>query len=94
VLFSAAQFHWRGIIQFKIDLILSVQIILSSCPRLFLSQQPAVVQRSVATASDELDALYQRLEVEVRGHDPAVLKSYEWYACQAAEQLGVKLKSE
>lgn len=38
---------------------------------------------------NELDKLYRMVEVEVRGNDPAVLKSYSWFAKTAAEELGI-----
>ncbi|XP_067013337.1 small ribosomal subunit protein uS10m isoform X1 [Anabrus simplex] len=39
----------------------------------------------------ELDKLYRLLEVEVRGNDPAVLKSYSWFATTAARELGIRV---
>jgi len=38
---------------------------------------------------EELDKLYRTVEVEVRGNDPAVLKSYSWFATTAAAELGI-----
>jgi small subunit ribosomal protein S10 len=38
---------------------------------------------------EELDKLYRMMEVEVRGNDPAVLKSYSWFATTAAAELGI-----
>ena len=38
---------------------------------------------------EELDKLYRMVEVEVRGNDPAVLKSYSWFATTAASELGI-----
>ncbi|KAJ8673914.1 hypothetical protein QAD02_005176 [Eretmocerus hayati] len=35
------------------------------------------------------DKLYKRLELEVKGHDPAVLKSYGIFATTAANHLGI-----
>ncbi|XP_067133696.1 small ribosomal subunit protein uS10m-like [Centruroides vittatus] len=37
------------------------------------------------------DALYKTIEVEVRGHEPAVLNSYQWFATFAANELGIKI---
>lgn len=37
----------------------------------------------------ERDILYKKLDVEVRGHDPAVLKSYEWFATKTAKELEI-----
>jgi hypothetical protein len=34
------------------------------------------------------------VELEVKGHDPAVLKSYEDFTLMAAEHLGVRLKDK
>ncbi|KAL3231574.1 hypothetical protein MRX96_023286 [Rhipicephalus microplus] len=39
----------------------------------------------------EPDKLYKRIELEVRGHDTAVLKSYKWYALEAAKLLDIKV---
>ncbi|KZC14938.1 28S ribosomal protein S10, mitochondrial, partial [Dufourea novaeangliae] len=35
------------------------------------------------------DKLYKKLEIEVRGNDPAVLKSYGEFAVMAAKNLGI-----
>lgn len=43
----------------------------------------------VEAKKEELDKLYKMVEVEVRGHDPAVLKSYSWFATTAANELGI-----
>lgn len=57
------------------------------------SQQ--VSKRDVAAVEEaesmegEQDKLYKCVEVEVRGHDPAVLRSYKWYATQAAKMLDI-----
>nr|CAG4645208.1 EOG090X0GP9 [Leptodora kindtii] len=37
----------------------------------------------------EPDALYATVTVEVRSAEPAVLKSYEWFATTAAKHLGI-----
>ena len=37
----------------------------------------------------EKDKLFSRLELEVRGIDPAVLTSYSWFASTAAQHLGI-----
>ena len=37
----------------------------------------------------EPDALYETVTVEVRSAEPAVLKSYEWFATTAAKHLGI-----
>uniref|UniRef100_A0A1B6LCG4 Small ribosomal subunit protein uS10m n=1 Tax=Graphocephala atropunctata TaxID=36148 RepID=A0A1B6LCG4_9HEMI len=40
---------------------------------------------------EAVDKLYKLIEVEVRGNDPAVLKSYAWYASTAAHHLGIEV---
>lgn len=45
---------------------------------------------SPATPAPEPDKLYSKLEIELRGIDPAVLKSYTWFATTAAEHLGIE----
>lgn len=37
------------------------------------------------------DRLFSKLEIELRGIDPAVLKSYSWFATTAATHLGVDI---
>ena len=37
----------------------------------------------------EKDKLYSRLEIELKGIDPEVMKSYAWFATRAAEHLGI-----
>ena len=37
----------------------------------------------------EKDKLFSRIELEVRGIDPAVLTSYSWFASTAAQHLGI-----
>ncbi|XP_023720127.1 28S ribosomal protein S10, mitochondrial [Cryptotermes secundus] len=46
---------------------------------------------SETNQSEELDKLYRMVEVEVRGNDPAVLKSYTWFATTAAKELGITI---
>ena len=40
---------------------------------------------------DEPDQLYKTVEVEVKGHDTAVLNSYEKFVTMAAGHLGVTI---
>lgn len=39
----------------------------------------------------EKDKLYSRLEIELKGIEPEVMKSYAWYATKSAEHLGIKV---
>ncbi|XP_067284588.1 small ribosomal subunit protein uS10m [Pseudorasbora parva] len=42
--------------------------------------------------TEEPDPLYQRLSVQVKGHDRCVLDSYEFFATLAARELGLSLE--
>ncbi|KAL1275583.1 hypothetical protein QQF64_035206 [Cirrhinus molitorella] len=52
----------------------------------------APVSSSAVSVSEEPDVLYQRLSVRVKGHDKAVLDSYEFFATLAAQELGLNLQ--
>lgn len=39
----------------------------------------------------EHDKLYSKVEIELRGSDPAVMKSYAWFATTAASHLGIEV---
>jgi hypothetical protein len=41
------------------------------------------------SAAPEKDKLYSRLEIELKGLDSEVMKSYAWYATRTAEHLGI-----
>ncbi|KAJ3606591.1 hypothetical protein NHX12_026112 [Muraenolepis orangiensis] len=43
------------------------------------------------TVTDEPDSLFQKISVLVKGHDRAVLNSYEFFATMAAKELGITL---
>ncbi|NP_001423567.1 small ribosomal subunit protein uS10m isoform 1 [Homo sapiens] len=53
---------------------------------------PKDLTKPVVTISDEPDILYKRLSVLVKGHDKAVLDSYEYFAVLAAKELGISIK--
>lgn len=62
--------------------------------RLCSTQAVASVQATVPKVEDSVsvrDKLYSKLEIELRGVDPAVLKSYSWFATTAAEHLGIEI---
>ncbi|XP_042359721.1 probable 28S ribosomal protein S10, mitochondrial [Plectropomus leopardus] len=46
---------------------------------------------SSITVTDEPDVLFQRVTVLVKGHDRAVLDSYEFFATMAAKELGITI---
>lgn len=39
----------------------------------------------------ELDKLFKKVEIEMRGVDPAVLLSYSWFCVAAASHLGIEV---
>ncbi|KMQ94860.1 28s ribosomal protein mitochondrial-like protein [Lasius niger] len=46
---------------------------------------------SLSTNTGTLDKLYKKIEIEVRGNDPAVLKSYGKFAMMAANYLNINV---
>ncbi|KGL83570.1 hypothetical protein N309_02951, partial [Tinamus guttatus] len=46
----------------------------------------------LVSISDEPETLYKRLSLLVKGHDPAVLDSYEYFAVLAAKELGISIE--
>ena len=65
------------------------EVVLQRKPK---SQAESEVQSSpagTADVSDEPDALYSNIQVEVRGHDTAVLKSYDFFVTEAAKLLRI-----
>ncbi|KAM6355682.1 small ribosomal subunit protein uS10m isoform 2-T4 [Podargus strigoides] len=46
----------------------------------------------LVSISDEPETLYKRLSLLVKGHDPAVLDSYEYFAVLAAKELGISVE--
>ncbi|XP_003216017.1 small ribosomal subunit protein uS10m isoform X2 [Anolis carolinensis] len=53
-------------------------------------QQPK--ENTLVSTSDEPDTLYKRLAVLVKGHDKAVLDSYEYFMVLAAKELGLSIE--
>lgn len=46
----------------------------------------------LVSISDEPEVLYRRLSLLVKGHDRAVLDSYEYFAVLAAKELGITVE--
>ncbi|XP_068021240.1 small ribosomal subunit protein uS10m isoform X2 [Melanerpes formicivorus] len=46
----------------------------------------------LVSVSDEPETLYKRLSLLVKGHDRAVLDSYEYFAVLAAKELGISIE--
>lgn len=53
-------------------------------------QQPK--ENTLISVSDEPDTLYKKLAVLVKGHDRAVLDSYEYFIVLAAKELGISVE--
>nr|Q5SPH9.1 RecName: Full=Small ribosomal subunit protein uS10m; AltName: Full=28S ribosomal protein S10, mitochondrial; Short=MRP-S10; Short=S10mt [Danio rerio]CAI12016.1 novel protein similar to vertebrate mitochondrial ribosomal protein S10 (MRPS10) [Danio rerio] len=64
----------------------------TACPRLVHTVSVFSPPSPAITESEEPDTLYQRLSVQVKGHDRAVLDSYEFFATLAAKELGLSLE--
>ncbi|XP_012064431.1 PREDICTED: 28S ribosomal protein S10, mitochondrial [Atta cephalotes] len=65
-----------------------------SSMKLFMStqQQDSMNEQiSLSINTGTPDKLYKKIEVEVRGNDPAVLKSYGKFATMAAEHLKINI---
>ncbi|XP_048012193.1 probable 28S ribosomal protein S10, mitochondrial [Megalobrama amblycephala] len=64
-------------------------------PAAAVQHQTRLTHTSLSPAvmvTEEPDTLYQRLSVQVKGHDKAVLDSYEFFATLAARELGLTLE--
>ncbi|KAM7289099.1 28S ribosomal protein S10, mitochondrial [Ixodes scapularis] len=67
---------------------------LRACSQSLVKQDAAQVKTGqTMEEEEELDKLYKYVEVEVRGHDPAVLRSYKWYATEAAKMLNITVSN-
>ncbi|KAL0125230.1 hypothetical protein PUN28_004395 [Cardiocondyla obscurior] len=55
------------------------------------AQQDSIKEQLLAINTGAPDKLYTKIEVEVRGNDPAVLKSYGEFASMAANHLKIKI---
>ena len=53
--------------------------------------QPRSSDEVTAAEEPEKDKLYSHLEIELKGIEPEVMKSYAWFATRAAEHLGIKV---
>ncbi|XP_065606846.1 small ribosomal subunit protein uS10m [Cyrtonyx montezumae] len=54
------------------------------------AQEPKI--NPLVSVSDEPEILYRRLSLLVKGHDKAVLDSYEFFAVLAAKELGITVE--
>lgn len=88
-------FHFSQSLRFAITPIRS--LIQQQQPRILFSSASVTSPSSQNTVSsialqqsDEPDKLYKRLEIELKGIDPAVMKSYAWFAATTAQHLGIE----
>lgn len=56
-----------------------------------ISISPIQPLEAVPPSHVDLDKLYKRVELEMRGIDPAVLLSYSWFCIAAASHLGIEV---
>ncbi|XP_044739143.1 28S ribosomal protein S10, mitochondrial [Chrysoperla carnea] len=70
--------------KFMYPKISSTMLYSTSAPATSVSPAPVSIPTVAAP-----DKLYSTIELEMRGHDPAVLKSYAWYLAQAAQLLNI-----
>lgn len=63
---------------------------------MFSTEVQPPIERNIAAppteaTEEEKDKLYSRLEIELKGIEPEVMKSYAWFAQRAAEHLGIQV---
>lgn len=59
--------------------------------RFYSVQTSSELKAENTVTEGEDDKLYKRLEIELRGHDKMVLKSYVQFAVTAAEHLNIDI---
>lgn len=57
----------------------------------FFSNSEVQPQTNENTATLNKDKLFARLEIELKGIEPEVMRSYAWYAQKSAEHLGIQV---
>ncbi|XP_028295633.1 small ribosomal subunit protein uS10m isoform X2 [Gouania willdenowi] len=57
----------------------------------FHSAASLLSNQSSVTVTEEPDTLFQKITVKVKGHDKAVLDSYEFFTTMAAKELGITI---
>ncbi|OQV25182.1 putative 28S ribosomal protein S10, mitochondrial [Hypsibius exemplaris] len=62
--------------------------LINTAPGQQLVTQP---NSQISNDDDAEDRLYRMIEVEIRGHEEAVLNSYEWFLCRAAKELDIEV---
>ena len=55
----------------------------------FLSTENDAIQKP--SDSQRLDRLFREIQIEIRAHQPDVLKSYSWFASTAAKELDIEV---
>lgn len=69
---------------------MSTQVAADSTSAATAPAAPAAAS-TVPSSRDEPDKLYSKLEIELKGNDPAVLKSYAFFATTAAQHLDIEV---
>ncbi|RVE55828.1 hypothetical protein OJAV_G00230090 [Oryzias javanicus] len=67
------------------------RILLSQTPSTHFHTSALVSTASAVTVTEEPDTLLQKVVILVKGHDRAVLDSYEFFASLAAQELGINV---
>ncbi|KAK3730122.1 hypothetical protein RRG08_030553 [Elysia crispata] len=66
--------------------------LLKLVPRHFLRAATSVNSScSRGLSTDDQDELYRQITIEVKGHNPAVLNSYQKFTVMAADELGINI---
>ena len=68
--------------------------ILRNCLQKYVSLTPSTVRACSGAVTNQVarkDKLYEKIDVEVRAHQPDVLKSYSWFATTTAKELNIKV---
>ncbi|XP_076239262.1 mitochondrial ribosomal protein S10 [Calliopsis andreniformis] len=64
---------------------------ISALQRVLFSDEVLIKSTLPSTEDPAPDKLYKKIEIEVRGNDPAVLKSYGQFAFMAAKHLDIQV---
>lgn len=70
---------------------MNTNIAKSFCTADIEPQKKSIENVPAATAEVQKDKLYSRLEIELKGVEPQVMKSYGLFATSAAQHLGIQV---
>ena len=57
----------------------------------FPTENTNKITNTIAEKIRKTDKLYEQIDVEIKAHQSDVLKSYSWFATQAANALDIKI---